>query len=374
MAEDTSLAPAETQLEFSGNLKHVDEYLSVGIEYGASDIHLAVNAPPMWRRYGHFGSIWDGSSLLSAGDTQRLAEGFLNDEQWGILQDNGNVEFAYENDQGRFRASAVRQRLGIDLTFRIINTELKHFDELGLPGTLKPLTEYHNGLILVTGPVGSGKSTTLAALIDYINVNRQDHIITLEDPIEFIFESKSCQINQREVLHHTRSFPTALRAALREDPDVIMVGEMRDLETIQLAITAAETGHLVLATLHTASAARTLDRILDVFPTDQRAQIRQMVSESLRGVISQQLIPRAGGEGRVLALEILFNNPAIAAGIREGKTYLIPNQMKIATKQGMILMDDSIAELYGRGLISKEDAYFYSNDKDSIKKTLALYK
>ncbi len=356
----------------SGNLKHVDEYLSVGVEHDASDIHLAVNAPAIWRRYGHFGPIWESGSELNANDTEQLAKGFLGEEQWGLLEEFGNVEFAYTNEHGRYRASAVRQRLGIDLTFRIVNTKLRSWDELGLPDTIRPLTQYHNGLILVTGTVGSGKSTTLAAMIDYINGQRQDHIITLEDPIEFVFTPKTCQINQREVHHHTQSFPVALRASLREDPDVIMVGEMRDLETIQLAITAAETGHLVLATLHTASAARTLDRILDVFPVEQRDQIRQMVSESLRGVISQQLIPRADGEGRVLALEILLNNAAVSHTIREGKTFMLPGIMQTAKRQGMQMMDDSVGELYDKGLISKEDALLHAEDKQAMRAHLNL--
>jgi twitching motility protein PilT len=370
MAEDISAQTLDDAP--SGNLKHVDDYLKIGVEYEASDIHLAVNSAPVWRRFGHFGTIWDEGTHLSAEDTEELARGFLGDEQWELLEEHGNVEFAYTNDFGRFRASAVRQRLGIDLTFRIVNTQLKSWEELGLPEVLQPLTQYHNGLILVTGTVGSGKSTTLAALIDYINTQRKDHIITLEDPIEFIFESKGCQINQREVHHHTESFPVALRASLREDPDVIMVGEMRDLETIQLAITAAETGHLVLATLHTASAARTLDRILDVFPNDQREQIRQMVSESLRGVISQQLIPRADGEGRVLAMEILLNNAAVANTVREGKTFMLPGIMQTAKRQGMQMMDDAVADLYDRGIISKDDALLHAEDKDNMRAHVGL--
>src|SRR5207249_2710134 len=217
------------------------------------------------------------------------------------------------------------------------------------------LTRYHNGLILVTGSVGSGKSTTLAALVEQVNIERREHIITLEDPIEYVFEAKGCHITQREVHTHTRSFGVALRGALREDPDVIMVGEMRDLETIQLAITASETGHLVLATLHTGSAARTLDRVLDVFPTDQRDQIRVMVAESLRGIVSQQLVPRADGKGRVLALEVLMRNEAVAACIRDGKTFMLPGVMQTGGKLGMRLMDDSLLELYNESLITKEE-------------------
>ena len=221
-------------------------------------------------------------------------------------------------------------------------------DELGLPESLKLLTRYQNGLILVTGSMGSGKSTTLAALVEQINLERREHIITLEDPIEYIFEPKGCHITQREVHTHTRSFSAALRGALREDPDVIMVGEMRDLETISLAITAAETGHLVLGTLHTGNASRTLDRLLDVFPVDQQEQIRIMVSESLRGIISQQLIPRADGKGRVLALETLTNTPAVANVIREAKTYMLPGIIQTGKKQGMQLMDDALLALHER--------------------------
>jgi twitching motility protein PilT len=228
-------------------------------------------------------------------------------------------------------------------------------DELGLPANLKLLTRFQNGLILVTGPVGSGKSTTLAALVEQVNLESRQHIITLEDPIEYVFEAKRCHITQREVRTHTKSFAAALRAALREDPDVIMIGEMRDLETIALAITASETGHLVLGTLHTSNASRTLDRLLDVFPADQRDQIRVMVSESLRGVISQQLVPRVDGTGRVLAIEILTNIPAVANVIREGRSFMLPGIIQTGRKQGMRLMDDSLRRLQEEGVISAEE-------------------
>jgi len=228
---------------------------------------------------------------------------------------------------------------------------------------LKLLTQYHNGLVLVTGSVGSGKSTTLAALVEEVNQTRHDHIITLEDPIEYILESKGCHITQREVHTHTQSFAAALRGSLREDPDVIMVGEMRDLETIQLAITASETGHLVLGTLHTANAPRTLDRLLDVFPVNQRDQIRVMVSESLRGIISQQLVPRMDGKGRALAVEILVNTPAVAHTIREGKTFMLPGIIQTGRKLGMKLMDDSLVELYDKQIISQEEAYARAEQK-----------
>jgi len=245
-------------------------------------------------------------------------------------------------------------------------------DELGLPEHLKLLTRYQNGLILVTGSVGSGKSTTLAALVEQANIERREHIITLEDPIEYVLEPKGCHITQREVHTHTRSFAAALRGALREDPDVIMIGEMRDLETISLAITAAETGHLVLGTLHTSNASRTLDRLLDVFPPGQQEQIRIMVSESLRGVISQQLIPRSEGKGRVLALEILTNTPAVANVIREAKTFMLPGIIQTGKKQGMQLMDDALLNLCSRGLISAEEGYARADQKQEMKQRLKI--
>jgi len=288
------------------------------------------------------------------------------------LNARGDSDFAYENDYGRYRVSVIRQRLGIEVVFRLINADVRTMDQLGLPEYLKLLTRYQNGLILVTGSVGSGKSTTLAAMIQQINMERHDHIITLEDPIEYVIRSRNCHVSQREVFTHTQSFATALRAALREDPDVIMVGEMRDLETISLAITAAETGHLVLATLHTANASRTLARLLDVFPPEQQEHIRVMVAESLRGVISHQLIPRKDGTARVLALEILTNTPAVANVIRENKTYLLPGIIQTGKKQGMCLMDDALIELYENDLISAEEVYARADQKHIVRQQLKL--
>jgi len=375
--EESSVSTPEETTESSGlesiteydvqTLEHVDQYLSVGKESDASDVHLSVKRPPMWRRYGRLEAIWNQAPLLTAEDTERLAFGFLTDEQRAQLTERGDVDFCYENSFGRFRTSVVRQRTGHELVFRVIDDQVRTMDELGLPEELKILTEYHNGLVLVTGSVGSGKSTTLASLVQQINYARKDHIITLEDPIEYLIPSASCHVTQREVHTHTESFSTALRGALRQDPDVIMVGEMRDLETIQLAITASETGHLVLGTLHTGNAARTLDRILDVFPTDQRDQIRVMVSESLRGVISQQLIPRADGAGRALALEVLMNSPAVANVIREGKTFMLPGIIQTGRKQGMRLMDDSLAALYQAGYISAEEAVARADQKSDMR-------
>jgi len=338
------------------------------MEYDASDLHLATGAQPSWRRYGNLQPIWNNAAILTAEDARRLAYGFLGETQVKQLESRGDVDFAYSPDFGRFRCSVVQQRLGIDMVFRVIKTQIKTVEELGLPDTVKTLTRFHNGLILVTGPVGCGKSTTLAALVDSINAERQDHIITLEDPIEYVIEPKGCHVNQREVHTHTASFAAALRGALREDPDVIMVGEMRDLETISLAITAAETGHLVLGTLHTGSAARTLDRVLDVFPIDQRDQIRIMVSESLRGILSQQLVPKIDGNGRVMALEVLVNTPAVGNCIREGKTYMLGGVMQTGKSVGMVTMDDALRNLYSEGQISREECESRAEDKVLMKK------
>ncbi|MGH8046422.1 MAG: type IV pilus twitching motility protein PilT [Chthoniobacterales bacterium] len=347
-------------------------YLAVGKEHDASDIHLSVNSPPMWRRFGVLQPIWNDAPMLTAADTEKLAMGFLTPPQKHHLAEIGDVDFAYANELGRFRTSVVRQRLGLDLVFRIISTNLRSMDDLGLPHQLKLLTQYHNGLVLVTGAVGSGKSTTLAALVDEVNLARHDHIITLEDPIEYVIPSKNCHVTQREVHTHTKSFANALRGALREDPDVIMVGEMRDLETIQLAITASETGHLVLGTLHTANAARTLDRVLDVFPVDQREQIRIMVSESLRGIISQQLVPRADGRGRALAMEILMNTPAVANLIRESKTFMLPSVIQTGKRLGMQQMDDALIELFQKGIISAEETLSRAEQKQMMRQITGL--
>jgi twitching motility protein PilT len=347
---------------------HVDQYLAMGQEAGASDIHLGVNALPIWRLQGILQPIWTEAPRLTVQDTAALADGFLSELQKASLAKRGDADFAYATDFGRFRTSVVRQRLGTDLVFRIINTQVRTMDELGLPEHLKLLTRYQNGLILVTGSVGSGKSTTLAALVEQVNLERREHIITLEDPIEYIFEPKGCHITQREVRTHTASFSAALRGALREDPDVIMIGEMRNLETISLAITAAETGHLVLGTLHTGNAARTLDRLLDVFPVDQQEQIRIMVSESLRGIISQQLVPRMDGTGRALALETLTNTPAVANVIREAKTFMLPGIIQTGKKQGMQLMDDALISLFDRQVISGEEAYARSEQKEMMRR------
>ncbi len=343
---------------------HVDAYLRQGVDCGSSDIHLPSACAPSWRRFGTLQPIWEGAPVLTREDTRILADSFLSEKEWARLNEKGDVDFAYQNSFGRYRSSVVSQRLGYDICYRIVNSRILTMKEINLPEDfIIPLTRFTNGLILVTGPTGSGKSTTLASIIDFINGDRHDHIITLEEPIETIFECRGCHVNQREVRKHTESFGRALRAALREDPDIIVVGEMRDLETISLALTAAETGHLVLGTLHTGSASRTIDRILDSFPVEEREHIRIMVAESLRGVFSQQLVPKKDGSGRTIALEMLVNTAAVANCIREGKTFMIPGLIQTGKAQGMRLMDDSLQELYLKGIISAEECTTRATDK-----------
>jgi len=348
----------------------ITELLRLGFDAGASDVHVGVGAPALMRRHGTLQPLYHNGVVLTAAHTEALVHTFLNAQQIEVLEKTKGLDFSYEiPGLARFRANVVRQRLGHDAVFRIINTSVRTMDELGLPEQLKVLTQYHNGLVLLTGAVGCGKSTTLAAMVQEVNTHRSDHIITLEDPIEYVFVPAGCQITQREVHAHTESFGAALRASLREDPDVIIVGEMRDLETISLAITASETGHLVIATLHTSNAARTLDRVLDAFPVEQQGQIRTMVSESLRGIVSQQLVPRADGAGRVIALEVMVNTPAVANLIREAKTFMLPGIIQTGKKLGMKLMDDSLLELMEQGVITPYEAY----DRAEQKKVFAPY-
>jgi len=344
----------------------LEDLLRMGFDAGASDVHLGVTAPPLMRRHGTLQPLYHDAPLLTPETTEKLVRSFLTPKQMETLEKNHGIDFSYSiPGLSRFRTSVIRQRKGYDAVFRIVNTSVRTMDELGMPQGLKTLTQYHNGLVLVTGAVGCGKSTTLAAMVQEVNTHRHDHIITLEDPIEYVFVPAGCQITQREVHLHTESFGAALRASLREDPDVIIVGEMRDLETISLAITASETGHLVIATLHTSNAARTLDRVLDAFPVEQQGQIRTMVSESLRGIISQQLVPKADGSGRVVALEVMVNTPAVANLIREAKTYMLPGIIQTGKKLGMRLMDDSLMELMQEGTISPHEAF----DRAEQKKT-----
>ncbi|RME89302.1 MAG: type IV pilus twitching motility protein PilT [Planctomycetota bacterium] len=330
-------------------------------QVGASDLHLASHAKPFLRVHGQI--VYLNHPVLEPEVNEKQLLEILDDYQKKIFLETGDLDFSYQLDGvGRFRGNICRQRRGVDATFRLIPDKVPTLEELGLPSSLKRFTTFHQGLVLVTGPAGCGKSSTMAALIEIINQERQDHIITVEDPIEYVFESKGCNVTQRQVDLHTKDWGTAIRAALREDPDVIMIGEMRDLDTISTAITAAETGHLVIGTLHTTNATRTIDRVLDVFPPKEQAQIRAMVSESLKGVISQQLIPKKDGTGRVPAIEILFTTSAVSNLIREARTFQLYSVMQTGKKWGMKLMDDSIRELLDDGLITKEDALFFAND------------
>ncbi|NOZ68838.1 MAG: type IV pilus twitching motility protein PilT, partial [Deferribacteres bacterium] len=308
---------------------------------------------------------------LTNEELQSILFEIATEEQQKAFLARRDLDFAYEiPGVARFRANYFDQKRGMGAVFRVIPTNILSVEDLGLPPQILKLTQLSRGLVLVTGPTGSGKSTTLAAIIDYINTHRKDHILTIEDPVEFVHENKGCLVNHREIGNHTDSFATALRAALREDPDVILVGEMRDLETIELAITAAETGHLVFGTLHTNSAAKTIDRIIDAFPAGQQAQIRTMLSESLKGVICQQLLKRSDRPGRVAALEILFCKTAVANLIREGKTFQITSVMQTAKGEGMQLMDQAIMEFLMQKKVSPEEAYLKANDKNAFQRFL----
>jgi twitching motility protein PilT len=349
----------------------LDRFLRVAIQAGASDLHLTPGREPTVRLYGQLRKI-KGSPLTSEEIAKILHEALLP-SQWETLAKHQSVDLCYEAPGlGRFRANVYRQRLGLAGAFRALPHKVPTLAELGMPPVIERLLSYRQGLVLVTGPAGSGKTTTLGAMIDHLNETRHEHIITVEDPIEIVHTNKRCTVTQREVRAHTQSFAAALRAALREDPDIILIGEMRDLETISIAITSAETGHLVLGTLHTPGAARTVNRLVDVFPPEQIPQIRAMVSESLRGVLSQQLIPRADGKGRVDALEILVCTPAIGHLIREDRTFQIPSLMQVGLKQGMRLMEQSLAELVFQGVITRQEAFQRTEDPDGLDETLRM--
>jgi len=335
-------------------MPRIDDLLKQMKQQGASDLHLPSNSSPYMRIHGDMVKL--NYRTVSAETCQSLIYEILTDTQKESFAESQDLDMSYPlAGVGRFRVNVFMQRHGIAGVFRIIPEEISTIRELELPDQLANLIDVSEGLILVTGPTGSGKSTTLSSLIHTINMEQQAHIITIEDPIEFVHENQRCLINQREVGGHTKSFGSALRAALREDPDILLVGEMRDLETISLAITAAETGHLVFATLHTNSAIKTVDRVIDVFPEGQQSQIRVMLSESLRGVVAQSLLPRADHKGRVPVVEILVNTPAVANLIREGKSHQIATVMQTGRAHGMITFENAIADLVQKGLTSKED-------------------
>jgi twitching motility protein PilT len=354
------------------------DILALARTHGASDVHLTPGRPPGLRLHGRLLPLdapeWDGRAVpdalraaLDADEVERLARAALGEARWGELEAVGELDFAFQlSELGRFRVNAYRQRTGWALAIRLLQAEIPSLDRLGVPGVATELARKAHGLLLVTGPTGSGKSTTLAAIIDQINTERTGHIITLEDPIEYVHRHKRCLIHQREIGADSRSFAAALRAALRQDPDVILVGEMRDPETIGIAITAAETGHLVLATLHTSSAAETVDRIIDVFPPYQQQQVRLQLSTVLQGVLAQQLLPRADGRGRVLAAEVLVATPAVRNLIREGKTHQIPAQIQTGARHGMQTLDMALRDLFRAGLISREEVLSRAADPGGV--------
>jgi twitching motility protein PilT len=357
--------PAPVAPGKGGSAKEINQLLIAAAQLRASDLHLSAGVTPMVRVDGDMRPMSGRAPLSSAALEQVI---------WPIVPERSREEFLRRRDadfgyeltgQGRFRANIFVDKNGIGAVFRAIPDQIVPIEKLGVPQEVLRLCTLPKGLVLVTGPTGSGKSTTLASLVDYVNRTRHAHIITIEDPIEFVFENKKCLVNQREVGAHTQSFRDALRAALREDPDVILVGEMRDLETIEIALETAETGHLVFGTLHTSSAPSTIDRIVDQFPADRQSQIRVMLSESLKGVIAQMLCRRASG-GRVAAFEIMFGIPAIAHLIREKKVFQIPSVMQTGQKIGMRLMNDSLLDLVKRGIITPEEALMKTQDRGSL--------
>jgi twitching motility protein PilT len=336
----------------------------------ASDLHISVGSPPMVRHDGEI-KLVPGRPVLSAADTERILTPIAPKRNVEEFQRRHDSDFAYEiSGLARFRCNFFMDRKGMGGVFRVIPSKIITAEEMGLPKELLQLCHLPKGLVLVTGPTGSGKSTTLCALIDYINRNRTDHIITIEDPLEFVHDNKKCLINQRQVGEHTDSFKDALRAALREDPDIVLVGEMRDLETVSIAIETAETGHLVFGTLHTSSAPSTVDRIIDQFPADRQSQIRVMLSESLKGVISQMLCKKIGG-GRVPVLEVLIGIPSVANLIRESKIFQIPSIMQTGKKYGMCLMNESFTDLVKKKIVEPSEAYAKAVDKAGL---LSMFK
>ena len=335
--------------------RRLDALLTDTVGQRASDLHLHCGAPIKLRRNGELFDV--DPETLAPDLSDSLVREILTPEQQRDLDEHGQIDFAYTiAGVGRFRANAYRQQRGLDAVFRAIPPNPPSLEDLGLPAALARFANFHQGMVLLTGPAGCGKSSTLAAMVNIINQERQDHIITIEDPIEYIHRSQKCVVNQRQVGRHTDSFARALRAALREDPDVIAIGELRDLETISLALTAAETGHLVLASLHTNNAIRTINRILGVFPPSQQEQIRTMVSESLRAVISQRLAVKADGSGRVPALEVLVCNKAVGNLIRDNKTFQIKSVLQTGAVHGMCLLDASLADLVKNKVITREEA------------------
>jgi twitching motility protein PilT len=358
-------AKAAAPAAASGDAGELIALLQRGIAAGASDVHIHSGVPLRFRLHGRFEPV--DPTPIDPETAERMVRSAFTPEQAALFDEAGELDFAYGVEGiGRFRVNVFRQQRGVDGVFRTIPATVPSLEELGLPTSLARFTNFHQGLVLVTGPANCGKSSTLAAMVDLVNEERRDHILTVEDPIEYLHPSKRCVVNQRTVGPHTDSFARALRAALREDPDVIVIGELRDLETISLALTAAETGHLVLGSIHTNSTIRTINRIVGVFPADQQDQIRNMVSESLRAVVSQRLVPTADGQGRIPALEVLVNNKAIGNLIRENKTFQILSILQTGSSQGMSLLDHSLSQLIAAGKITRDEALLHCLDPKRI--------
>jgi twitching motility protein PilT len=340
----------------------IDAFFKLMHDSKASDLHLCAGQPPALRIHGDIERV--KYKNLSSDELRSMLYEITQEEKIKLFEETGDVDFGYEiPGLARYRANFFMQKNGIAAVFREIPSSIMTTEDLGLPSVISKLASLPRGLVLVTGPTGSGKSTTLAAVIDEANRTRSDHIITIEDPIEFVHQSRGCIVNHRELGLHTKSFTAALRGALREDPDVILVGEMRDLETISLAIEAASTGHLVFSTLHTTSAARTVDRIIEVFPAEEQGQVRSTLADGIRAIVCQTLFKRIDRPGRVPALEILIATPAVRNLIRESKSHQLPSMMQTGRKYGMQLLDEAIMELYNKGWISADDAYLKANDK-----------
>jgi len=349
----------------------IGRLLEAVIKHNASDLHLAVGRPPVARVRGELHNL--GNAVLTGDDTTRLMKQITSDRHQTALGEVGGADFGFAFGETRFRVSVFKQKGNIGLVLRQIPSRLLTFDEIGLPPVIKDVCMRPRGLVLVTGPTGSGKTSTLATMMDFINSERSDHIITIEDPIEYYHKHKKCVVTQREIGADVQTFPEALRRALRQDPDCILVGEMRDLETIATAITAAETGHLVFATLHTSGAAETINRVVDAFPTNQQAQIRTQLSSSLIAVISQSLLPTADGKGRVAAFELMFANDAIKALMRKGETYKMNSHIQTSGKEGMILLDDFLFNLWTAQKITYNEMMRKSSDPEQLEKKVREY-
>ncbi|CAN5339381.1 type IV pilus twitching motility protein PilT [soil metagenome] len=347
-------------------MAYIDQFFQVLIQSGGSDLHVGEGNPPKIRRHGEILPIRE--EVLTREEMAYMLSEICSPERWAKYEESGDLDFAYEMDEeNRFRCNYLKQTGGYGAVFRIIPTKIKTLEELGVPQIIKSFGEMRGGIVLVTGPTGSGKSTTLAALMDYINVNFSRHIVTIEEPIEFVHRNKKSIITQREVPEHSTNFPAGLKAALREDADIVLVGEMRDLETISLALTAAETGLLVFGTLHTNNARKTIDRMIDAFPADQQSQVRTMLAASLRGVVAQLLLKRCDGGGRVAVNEILVGNPAVAAIIREGATQKLQDVIVGGRGEGMQFMDDAIWTELIAGKVSPHEAYMKAIDKQRFR-------